>query len=368
VLGHQAGTNDLRLNDARARYQGEFTSMDEWTDGKPRQVGAPGVPSPWQSQWARSLSSENPVYDDGYDGYDAGNGYQTDNRYETDNGYEQDSRYGSGNGYQTDNRYETDDRYGAGNGYEAGNRYGSDTAETWAQSYDGDDDGWDTGGYYDEPEYRDRQMTPAPSGDTPDDDSSGNDLRRVLIGGAAGVAMLVGPIVLAHVIVPSDGDVEADDSTAVASRQQLRESALLEDQARSGSAQAATTTTTVPPPTTTTTAPPTTTTTAPPTTTSTAPPVEVPPNLEGSGQLGDPYFEGSWDQLADCEAGGNWQINTGNGYYGGLQFSLSSWQAVGGQGYPHENSRETQIAMGQRLYESSGWGAWPACTAEFGWR
>ncbi len=73
-----------------------------------------------------------------------------------------------------------------------------------------------------------------------------------------------------------------------------------------------------------------------------------------------------WTQLANCESGGNWAANTGNGYYGGLQFSLSSWRAVGGSGYPHEASASTQIEMGQRLQASQGWGAWPACAAELG--
>jgi hypothetical protein len=73
-----------------------------------------------------------------------------------------------------------------------------------------------------------------------------------------------------------------------------------------------------------------------------------------------------WDALAQCESGGNWSINTGNGYYGGLQFSLSSWQAVGGSGYPHENSREEQIKRGKILQERQGWGAWPSCAAELG--
>ncbi|MEJ7585442.1 MAG: transglycosylase family protein [Acidimicrobiales bacterium] len=77
---------------------------------------------------------------------------------------------------------------------------------------------------------------------------------------------------------------------------------------------------------------------------------------------------GVWDRLAQCEAGGNWSINTGNGFYGGLQFTLSSWQGVGGTGYPHQNSRETQIAMGQRLQASQGWGAWPACSIKLGLR
>jgi hypothetical protein len=84
---------------------------------------------------------------------------------------------------------------------------------------------------------------------------------------------------------------------------------------------------------------------------------------------GDPNDDASWDRLAQCESGGNWAINTGNGYYGGLQFALSSWQMVGGTGYPHEHSRATQIEMGRRLYHRmGGWGPWPACTRSFGWR
>jgi resuscitation-promoting factor RpfB len=74
-----------------------------------------------------------------------------------------------------------------------------------------------------------------------------------------------------------------------------------------------------------------------------------------------------WDQLAECESGGNWAINTGNGYYGGLQFSLSTWQAYGGSGYPHENSRETQIMIAERVRDATGgYGSWPACAAELG--
>lgn len=75
-----------------------------------------------------------------------------------------------------------------------------------------------------------------------------------------------------------------------------------------------------------------------------------------------------WDRLAQCEAGGNWAINTGNGYYGGLQFTLSSWRAVGGTGYPHQASREEQIARGKMLLARQGWGAWPACTSKLGLR
>jgi LysM repeat protein len=73
-----------------------------------------------------------------------------------------------------------------------------------------------------------------------------------------------------------------------------------------------------------------------------------------------------WDRLAACESGGNWAINTGNGFYGGLQFTLSSWQSVGGSGYPNEASREEQISRGQMLQSRSGWGNWPACSAKLG--
>ena len=75
-----------------------------------------------------------------------------------------------------------------------------------------------------------------------------------------------------------------------------------------------------------------------------------------------------WDRLAACEAGGNWAINTGNGYYGGLQFSLSSWRSVGGTGLPSNASREEQIMRGKMLQQRSGWGAWPSCTAKLGLR
>ena len=77
---------------------------------------------------------------------------------------------------------------------------------------------------------------------------------------------------------------------------------------------------------------------------------------------------GIWDALARCEAGGNWAANTGNGFYGGLQFTLSSWQAVGGSGYPNLASREEQIMRGQMLQARQGWGAWPVCSAKLGLR
>lgn len=81
-----------------------------------------------------------------------------------------------------------------------------------------------------------------------------------------------------------------------------------------------------------------------------------------------PSNAGVWDRLAQCESGGNWSINTGNGYYGGLQFSLSSWRAVGGNGYPHQASKSEQIARAEILKSRQGWGAWPSCSAQLGLR
>jgi hypothetical protein len=97
-------------------------------------------------------------------------------------------------------------------------------------------------------------------------------------------------------------------------------------------------------------------------------PAPAPPSPPAPSAAGDPNDPASWDRLARCEASGNWATNTGNGYYGGLQFALSSWQSVGGTGYPNEASRETQIEMGQRLYAQGGWSHWPGCTRSFGWR
>jgi uncharacterized protein YabE (DUF348 family) len=74
-----------------------------------------------------------------------------------------------------------------------------------------------------------------------------------------------------------------------------------------------------------------------------------------------------WDALAQCESGGNWAINTGNGYYGGLQFNLGTWQSYGGTGLPSENSRETQIAVATRLRDATGgYGSWPGCASSLG--
>ncbi|MFL6156736.1 MAG: transglycosylase family protein [Marmoricola sp.] len=71
---------------------------------------------------------------------------------------------------------------------------------------------------------------------------------------------------------------------------------------------------------------------------------------------------GAWDRIAQCESGGNWHANTGNGYYGGLQFNLGTWRANGGSGRPDQASREQQIAVAERVRKASGgYGAWPVC-------
>ncbi|WP_411375666.1 transglycosylase family protein [Arthrobacter sp. MPF02] len=74
----------------------------------------------------------------------------------------------------------------------------------------------------------------------------------------------------------------------------------------------------------------------------------------------------TWDALAQCESGGNWATNTGNGYSGGLQFSPSTWSAYGGTGSPADASREQQIAVAEQVQASQGWGAWPSCAAQLG--
>ena len=77
----------------------------------------------------------------------------------------------------------------------------------------------------------------------------------------------------------------------------------------------------------------------------------------------DAASQRTWDRLAACESGGRWHIATGNGFYGGLQFTLGSWQAAGGSGYPHEASTAEQIHRGEILQGMQGWGAWPVCAA-----
>ena len=77
----------------------------------------------------------------------------------------------------------------------------------------------------------------------------------------------------------------------------------------------------------------------------------------------------TWDAVAQCESGGDWSINTGNGYYGGLQFSQSSWEAAGGTQYAaraDQATKEQQIAAAEQLLALQGPGAWPVCGAQAG--
>ncbi|GAA4259506.1 transglycosylase family protein [Dietzia aurantiaca] len=79
--------------------------------------------------------------------------------------------------------------------------------------------------------------------------------------------------------------------------------------------------------------------------------------------------DSDWDRLAQCESGGNWGINTGNGYHGGLQFSQGTWAAYGGTQFAptaNQASREQQIAIAEKTLAGQGWGAWPACSSKLG--
>ena len=73
-----------------------------------------------------------------------------------------------------------------------------------------------------------------------------------------------------------------------------------------------------------------------------------------------------WDKLAQCESSGNWAINTGNGFSGGLQFTPSTWRAFGGGGRAQDASRVEQIVVAERVLAKQGWGAWPACSRKLG--
>ncbi len=85
--------------------------------------------------------------------------------------------------------------------------------------------------------------------------------------------------------------------------------------------------------------------------------VGAPLALSSSFASADP----NWDAIAACESGGNWSTNTGNGYYGGLQFTQGTWTANGGSGNPANASREEQIRVANNVLRSQGIGAWPVC-------
>lgn len=69
----------------------------------------------------------------------------------------------------------------------------------------------------------------------------------------------------------------------------------------------------------------------------------------------------NWDAIAQCESSGNWAANTGNGFFGGLQFTQSTWKAFGGSGSPQGASRQEQIAVAEKVLDGQGIGAWPVC-------
>ena len=89
----------------------------------------------------------------------------------------------------------------------------------------------------------------------------------------------------------------------------------------------------------------------------------------GSVALAAPAHADVWDSVAQCESGGNWSINTGNGYHGGLQFSASTWRAYGGTAYAPSAAQATkaqQIAVAQKVLQGQGPGAWPVCSKKAG--
>ncbi len=116
-----------------------------------------------------------------------------------------------------------------------------------------------------------------------------------------------------------------------------------------------------PDPTTTTTVPTTTTTTVPTTTTTTVPTTTTTLAAAAATPSG-----GVWAELRQCESGGNYADNTGNGYYGAYQFSLPTWESLGLSGLPSDASPATQDAAAAELQARSGWGQWPACSARLG--
>jgi len=91
--------------------------------------------------------------------------------------------------------------------------------------------------------------------------------------------------------------------------------------------------------------------------------VGTPVALAGTANAAD---DSTWDRLAQCESGGRWNINTGNGFSGGLQFTPSTWKAYGGTGSAHNASREQQIAVAEKVLAGQGWGAWPSCSKKVG--
>jgi hypothetical protein len=92
----------------------------------------------------------------------------------------------------------------------------------------------------------------------------------------------------------------------------------------------------------------------------------APVALAGTADAATPTAK--WDRIAQCESGGKWNTATGNGYYGGLQFSPSTWRAHGGKGSAHTASKAEQIRVAERVLKTQGWKAWPVCSKKAGFR
>ncbi|MQY22870.1 transglycosylase family protein [Nocardia macrotermitis] len=92
--------------------------------------------------------------------------------------------------------------------------------------------------------------------------------------------------------------------------------------------------------------------------------VAVPFGIAGTASAAPTH---DWDGVAQCESGGNWHINTGNGYYGGLQFTQSTWRANGGAGLASEASKDEQVRVAENVLNSQGAGAWPVCGRYLRW-
>jgi hypothetical protein len=89
----------------------------------------------------------------------------------------------------------------------------------------------------------------------------------------------------------------------------------------------------------------------------------------GATQAPERVAGATWDRLAQCESSGNWHINTGNGYYGGVQISAETWREAGGRSYarrPDLATRTQQIVVAERILRMQGWGAWPGCAKDLG--
>ena len=103
----------------------------------------------------------------------------------------------------------------------------------------------------------------------------------------------------------------------------------------------------------------------------TAAAVTIPLALATPPAPADPMHQDPWDSVAQCESSGNWSTNTGNGYYGGLQFNPRTWQSYGGQAYADtadHATRSQQIAIAEKVLQAQGWNAWPTCSKRVGLR